>query len=196
MGFTPTLRAPLPSPHHGEAREQGRRAAGGFELGPAEVEAAPAESPQRMLTGPHEVQVAAMHELPVRGRARGALGLRVERGLFARVPLAALHPGAAAPSGLVRQGGAESPLEPQQGGPRSGEGPMPRRDERGCGRRAPRKTCPGRSRKSRRLRGALGAEAEAETGTGAEAELRRPHDGVEPGDGGQRSQGTPRPQST
>lgn len=46
-------------------------------------------------------------------------------------------------------------------------------------------------RKSRRLRGALGAAAEAETETGAEAELRRPHDGVEPGDRGQESQGDP-----
>lgn len=74
LGFTlpttpylPPSCAPPPSPHHGEAREQGRRAAGGFELGPAEVEAAPAECPQRVLTGPHEVQVAAVHEFSVCG---------------------------------------------------------------------------------------------------------------------------------
>lgn len=117
------------APHHGEARQQGGRAAGGLELGPAEVEAAPAERPQRVLTGPHEVQVAAVHELPVRGRARGALDLRVQRGLFARVPLAAPHPGDG-------HGGAKVPRGPPEIRPRPGAGPIPWQGERGLQRQA------------------------------------------------------------
>lgn len=112
-----------------------------------------------MLTGPHEIQVAPVHELSVRGRARGALGLRVQRGLFARVPLAALHPGGCSTGRAGRSRGPRVAL-----GAPGGRAPAGRRSHPTAGRAGMRaagshEEAPRRSRESRRLQGDLGAEA-------------------------------------